>query len=94
VLKKRKAKILTLIFDDTVPCKKGILGLGDQVQSGESIKEKEYVQFSAQLEDGKIVQNWYLNDKEQKYETSKTFSYKVDQKDADSDAIDVSFTLK
>ena len=55
MLKKRKAKSLTLIFDATVPCKKGILGSGDQVQSGESIKEKEYVQFSAQLEDGKML---------------------------------------
>ena len=69
--------------------KKGILRSGDEVRSGDSIKEKEYVKFSAQLEDGKIVQNWSLNGKAKIFETNSTFSYKIDPKDADNDAIDV-----
>ena len=94
MLKKREAKNASLIFDKTVLCKKGILRSGDQVQSVELIKEKEYAQFSAQLEAGKIVQNWSLNGKAKIFETDNTFSYKIDPKDADNDAIDVSFKLK
>ena len=93
--KRRELKTVTLIFDGTITCKKNIIGTGDEVKSGEVIGEKEWVQFTAVLEDGKVVQNWSLNGKVQASATSKTFSYKVDPNDADENGqIRVEFTQK
>ena len=51
------------------------------VTSGSPIQEKDKLRFEAILHTGKIVENWYINDVKQKYETNSTMWYTVKASD-------------
>ena len=51
------------------------------VTNGSSIQEGDSLLFEAILPTGKIVENWYINDVKQKYETNSAMIYKVKASD-------------
>ncbi|MGP1474903.1 MAG: hypothetical protein ACTTJ1_05805 [Treponema sp.] len=51
------------------------------VTSGSPIQEKDELRFEAILPTGKIVENWYINDVKQKYNTDSTMYYTVKASD-------------
>ena len=64
------------------------------VTSGNPIQEKDRLMFEAILPTGKVVENWYINDVKQKYETDPAMSYKVKASDIVGGKIKISVVFK
>ena len=64
------------------------------VTSGNPIQEKDRLMFEAILPTGKVVENWYINDVKQKYETDSAMSYKVKASDIVGGKIKISVVFK
>ena len=64
------------------------------INNGDPIQENDKLQFKAILPAGKIVQNWYINDVKQKYETYSWMSYTVKASDFKSGKIKISVVFK
>ncbi len=94
---KKTAEKITIKFDSTVSCEKGWFGDGDVVNTETELKERDDVQFTAQLSSGQEVKNWLINGKET-LEIDKTFLYTIDPEDAIEEGgkkvIEVSFKTK
>ena len=65
-----------------------------KVTSGSQIQEKDLLLFEAILPQGKIVENWYINDVKQKYQTVSAMSYKVKASDIVSGMLKISVVFK
>ncbi len=91
-----QSNALTIKFDSTVACKKGILGNEGDVTTGAEVKEGDWYKFTALgLTGDEIIENWYINGNKQSLETNKTFTYNVKKSDADTDkVINVTYTKK
>ena len=82
---KREIKKVTLKFDNnTVSCKKGYGGTGEEVASGVKVKEGEDYQFKAKLKEGEKLKHWVINEKAKSYKKDITFSYTVNKDDIDT----------
>ena len=83
---KRAIAKATLNFDsNTTECKKGLLGTGEDINSGTMVKEAEGYKFTAKLQPGQEVKEWYVNGKRGDYFIlGKTFAYLVKKEDIDS----------
>ncbi|MGP1415831.1 MAG: InlB B-repeat-containing protein [Treponema sp.] len=84
-----------IVFDSSkVTCKKGSI----DVSSDDEVHEKISLTFKAILKDGETLEAWYINDEKQTYQTSNSFTYKVDAKNAKIDSgkstIKISYKLK
>ena len=64
------------------------------VTSGSPIQEKDRLRFEAILPTGKIVENWYINDVKQKYDTNSTMYYTVKASDIVGGKIKISVVFK
>ena len=64
------------------------------VTSGSQIQEKDELYFKAILPTGKVVENWYINDVKQKYNTDSAMSYKVKASDIASGTLKISVVFK
>ena len=64
------------------------------VTSGNPIQEKDKLLFEAILPTGKVVENWYINDAKQKYQTDSTMSYTVKASDIVGGKLKVSVITK
>ena len=64
------------------------------VTSGSPIQEKDRLRFEAILPTGKIVENWYINDVKQKYETDSTMTYTVKASDIVGGKIKIGVVFK
>jgi|GEM_PF-784994 len=64
------------------------------VTSGSSIQEGDRLLFEAILPTGKIVENWYINDVKQKYETRSTMYYTVKASDIVGGKIKIGVVFK
>jgi len=64
------------------------------VTSGSQIQEKDKLKFEAILPTNKVVENWYINDVKQKYETGSSMSYTVQASDFKSGKIKISVVFK
>ena len=72
----------TVEFDSAaIKCQNTNSYLYTDVTSGSPIQEKDKLRFEAILHTGKIVENWYINDVKQKYETRSTMYYTVKASD-------------
>lgn len=91
-----ESNALTIKFDSTVACKKGLLGDKGDVTTGAEVKEGDWYKFTALgLTADEIIENWYINGNKQSLETHEIFSYKVKKSDADSsNVINVTYTKK
>ena len=64
------------------------------VTSGSQIQEKDELLFEAILPTGKVVENWYINDVKQKYNTDSAMGYKVKASDIASGTLKISVVFK
>ena len=64
------------------------------INTGAPIQENDKLQFEAILPAGKVVENWYINDVKQKYETYSWMSYTVKASDFKSGKIKISVVFK
>ncbi len=64
------------------------------VTSGSPIQEKDELRFEAILPTGKIVENWYINDVKQKYDTNSTMYYTVKASDIVGGKIKIGVVFK
>ena len=64
------------------------------ITSGSPIQEKDRLRFEAILPAGKIVENWYINDVKQKYETRSTMYYTVKASDIVGGKIKIGVVFK
>ena len=64
------------------------------VASGSPIQEKDKLRFEAILPTGKIVENWYINDVKQKYNTDSTMWYTVKASDIVGGKIKIGVVFK
>ena len=64
------------------------------VTSGSPIQEKDELRFEAILPTGKIVENWYINDIKQKYDTNSTMYYAVKASDVSGGKLKISVVFK
>ena len=64
------------------------------VTSGSSIQEGDRLLFEAILPTGKIVENWYINDVKQEYNTDSTMYYTVKASDIVGGKIKIGVVLK
>lgn len=65
----------------SIKCKKKNSYPYIDVTSGSQIQEKDKLMFEAILPTGKVVENWYINDVKQEYETNLVMSYRVEASD-------------
>ena len=65
-----------------------------KVTSGSQIQEKDKLLFEAILPTGKVVENWYINDVKQKYNTDSAMGYKVKASDIASGTLKISVVFK
>ena len=65
-----------------------------KVTSGSQIQEKDKLLFEAILPTGKVVENWYINDVKQKYNTDSVMGYKVKASDIASGTLKISVVFK
>ena len=91
-----QSNALTIKFDSTVACKKGILGDEGDVTTGAEVKEGDWYKFTALgLTADEIIENWYINGNKQSLATHATFTYNVKKSDADSsNVINVTYKKK
>ena len=64
------------------------------VTSGSPIQEGDRLLFEAILPTGKIVENWYINDVKQKYDTNSTMTYTVKASDIVGGKIKIGVVFK
>ena len=64
------------------------------VTSGSQIQEKDELYFEAVLPTGKVVENWYINDVKQKYQTDSKMFYTVKASDIVGGKLKVSVITK
>ena len=64
------------------------------VTSGSPIQEKDKLRFEAILPAGKIVENWYINDVKQEYNTDSTMWYTVKASDIVGGKIKIGVVFK
>lgn len=89
------AKKIKITFDlNKVSCIKSL----DSFESGTQAQEEYFLEFTANLDTGKIVDYWFLNGVKQDYQNDRRFSYVVkldDAKESNGEqVIEVSFTEK
>ncbi|MGP1438329.1 MAG: hypothetical protein ACTTKH_04580 [Treponema sp.] len=89
VTRDRSKEKIKVIFDNTVIA----TNHGNSISSGRSFVEGIPLSFKAQLKDGKMVENWFLNDLEQK-EKGNEFNYTLNINDAKGEAGNKSITVK
>ena len=65
-----------------------------KVTSGSQIQEKDKLRFEAILPTGKVVENWYINDAKQKYQTNSVMVYTVKAADIASGTLKISVVFK
>ena len=65
-----------------------------KVTSGSQIQEKDKLLFEAILPTGKVVENWYINDAKQKYQTDSVMVYTVKAADIVGNKLKVSVITK
>ena len=65
-----------------------------KVTSGSQIQEKDKLLFEAILPTGKVVENWYINDAKQKYQTDSVMVYTVKAADIVGNKLKVSIITK
>ena len=65
-----------------------------EVTSGSQIQEKDELKFEAILPTGKVVENWYINDVKEKYNTDSAMRYKVKASDIASGTLKISVVFK
>jgi|GEM_PF-1367072 lipoprotein len=85
---KSKEKI-KVIFDNTVSA--GVRG--DSISSGDSFFEGTSVYFKAQLQDGKMVESWFINDTDKKNKDN-PFEYTLNIGEAKGEAGNKSITVR
>ena len=85
---KSKEKI-KVIFDNTVSA--GVRG--DSISSGDSFFEGTSVYFKAQLQDGKMVESWFINDIDKKNKDN-PFEYTLNIGEAKGEAGNKSITVR
>ena len=85
---KSKEKI-KVIFDNSIIA----TVRGSSINSGISFVEGTSLSFKAQLQDGKVVESWFLNDVEQK-EKGNMFEYTLNVNDAKGESGNKSITVK
>ena len=78
----------------SVKCQKTNSFLYTDVTSGSQIQEKDELYFKAILPTGKVVENWYINDVKQKYQTDSVMGYKVKASDIASGTLKISVVFK
>ena len=64
------------------------------VTSGSQIQEKDKLKFEAILPTNKVVENWYINDVKQEYETDAKMFYTVQATDFVSGKLKISVVFK
>ena len=89
-----ESNVLTIKFDSTVACKKGILGNKGDVATDAEVKEGNWYKFTALgLTADEIIENWYVNGN--KKSTDKDFTYQVKKSDAGTEnVINITYTKK
>ena len=59
------------------------------------MKEGKRYEFTAKIADSEIIENWYINEKKQTFETKKTFRYTISAADASTEkTINISYQKK
>ena len=82
-------------FDSaSVKCQKRSSYPYTDVTSGSPIQEKDVLYFKAILPTGKVVENWYINDVKQEYETDSVMVYTVKAADIVGNKLKVSIITK
>ena len=82
-------------FDSAaIKCQNTNSYLYTDVTSGSPIQEKDRLRFEAILPTGKIVENWYINDVKQKYDTNSTMTYTVKASDIVGGKIKIGVVFK
>ena len=64
------------------------------VTTGSKIQKKDELKFEAILPTGKVVENWYINDAKQKYQTDSVMVYTVKAADIVGNKLKVSVITK
>ena len=91
----KEAEKGTVEFDSAViKCQNTNSYLYTDVTSGSPIQEKDELRFEAILPTGKIVENWYINDVKQKYDTNSTMYYTVKASDIVGGKIKIGVVFK
>ena len=90
------AEGITLTFDENaIECKEFPSSSQESIKSGAKVKEGKRYEFTAKIADSEIVENWYINEKKQTFETSKTFRYTISATDAGTEkTINISYQKK
>ena len=82
-------------FDSaTIKCQNTNSSPYTDVTSGSPIQEKDRLRFEAILPTGKIVENWYINDVKQEYNTDSTMWYTVKASDIVGGKIKIGVVFK
>ena len=77
----------------SVKCQKKISSYTD-ITTGSPIQEKDKLYFEAVLPSGKVVENWYINDVKQEYQTDVEMFYTVKAADIVGNKLKVSVITK
>ena len=84
----------TVEFDvASVKCQKK-MSLYTDITTGSPIQEKDELYFEAVLPTGKVVENWYINDVKQKYQTDSKMFYTVKASDIVGGKLKISVVFK
>ena len=84
----------TIEFDASVTCQRINSSPYTNINTGDTIQENDKLRFEAILPAGKVVENWYINDVKQKYQTLSFMSYTVKASDFKSGKIKISVVFK
>ena len=85
----------TVEFDSaSVKCKNTKSIPYTDITTGSPIQEKDELLFEAVLPTGKVVENWYINDVKQEYETDVKMFYKVKASDIVSGKLKINVVFK
>ena len=84
----------TIEFDASVTCQNTNSSPYTNINTGDTIQENDKLRFEAILPAGKVVENWYINDVKQKYQTLSFMSYTVKASDFKSGKIKISVVFK
>ena len=80
-------------FDEaSVKCRN--ISTSTDIHNGDSIQEKDLLQCKAILPSGKVVENWYINDAKQEYETNSEMLYRVKASDIIGGKLKISVVFK
>ena len=77
----------------SVKCQKKMSSYTD-ITTESQIQEKDKLYFEAVLPTGKVVENWYINDVKQEYQTDSTMFYTVKASDIVDGKIKISVVFK